>query len=277
MLRAAGLLVAALAGAAAARGAVAADDACALDLPTASTQGALVVARVDPRCRVDYAGRALRIADDGAFVFGLGRDAHAMAALTVRDPAGHAYTRTLAVAPREWRVEKVDGVPQSTVTPTPDIAARIALEQARVAQARQRDDAREDFRFGFARPAKGRISGVYGSQRILNGTPKDPHFGLDIAAAAGTPAIAPAAGIVSFADPALYLTGGTVVIDHGHGLSSTFIHLSRVDVDVGQRIEQGQRFGAIGMTGRASGPHLHWGMNWFDVRLDPGLVVQPPP
>jgi murein DD-endopeptidase MepM/ murein hydrolase activator NlpD len=277
MLRAAGLVLAALVSAATSRDATPADDACALDLPTASTQGSVVVARVDPHCRVEYAGRALRIADDGTFVFGLGRDAPPTVTLAVRDPAGRDLSRTLAVVPRAWQVERVDGVPQSTVTPAPDIAARIAREQARVAQARQRDDAREDFRFGFARPAKGRISGVYGSQRILNGTPKDPHFGLDIAAAAGTPAIAPAAGIVSFADPALYLTGGTVVIDHGHGLSSTFIHLSRVDVDVGQRIEQGQRFGAIGMTGRASGPHLHWGMNWFDVRLDPGLLVQPPP
>ena len=268
-------LVAALALAAAASVAPAAD--CAVELPASATQGGLVAGRVARGCTVEFAGRSLRLAADGGFVFGLGRDAPPSVDVTVRDPGGRTMIRSLAVAPRKWRVERVDGVPQSTVTPAPDIAARIAREQARVMQARLRDDAREDFRAGFAWPAQGRISGVYGSQRILNGTPKDPHYGLDIAAATGTPALAPAAGIVSFAAPDLYLTGGTVVIDHGHGLSSTFIHLSRVEVRVGERVAQGQRFGAIGMTGRASGPHLHWGMNWFDVRLDPGLVVQPPP
>ncbi|HQW64797.1 MAG TPA: M23 family metallopeptidase [Pseudomonadota bacterium] len=268
-------LVAALALAAAASVAPAAD--CAVELPASATQGGLVAGRVARGCTVEFAGRSLRLAADGGFVFGLGRDAPPSVDVTVRDPGGRATVRSLAVAPRKWQVERVDGVPQSTVTPAPDIAARIAREQARVMQARLRDDAREDFRAGFAWPAQGRISGVYGSQRILNGTPKDPHYGLDIAAATGTPALAPAAGIVSFAAPDLYLTGGTVVIDHGHGLSSTFIHLSRVEVRVGERVAQGQRFGAIGMTGRASGPHLHWGMNWFDVRLDPGLVVQPPP
>ena len=268
-------LVAALALAAAASVAPAAD--CAVELPASATQGGLVAGRVARGCTVEFAGRSLRLAADGGFVFGLGRDAPPSVDVTVRDPGGRTMIRSLAVAPRKWRVEHVDGVPQSTVTPAPDIVARIAREQARVMQARLRDDAREDFRAGFAWPAQGRISGVYGSQRILNGTPKDPHYGLDIAAATGTPALAPAAGIVSFAAPDLYLTGGTVVIDHGHGLSSTFIHLSRVEVRVGERVAQGQRFGAIGMTGRASGPHLHWGMNWFDVRLDPGLVVQPPP
>ena len=275
MGRVARILVAALSLAAATSVAPAAD--CAVELPASATQGGLVAGRVARGCTVEFAGRSLRLAADGGFVFGLGRDAPPSVDVTVRDPGGRTMIRSLAVAPRKWRVEHVDGVPQSTVTPAPDIAARIAREQARVMQARLRDDAREDFRAGFAWPAQGRISGVYGSQRILNGTPKDPHYGLDIAAATGTPALAPAAGIVSFAAPDLYLTGGTVVIDHGHGLSSTFIHLSRVEVRVGERVVQGQRFGAIGMTGRASGPHLHWGMNWFDVRLDPGLVVQPPP
>ena len=275
MGRVARILVAALSLAAATSVAPAAD--CAVELPASATQGGLVAGRVARGCTVEFAGRSLRLAADGGFVFGLGRDAPPSVDVTVRDPGGRATVRSLAVAPRKWQVERVDGVPQSTVTPAPDIVARIAREQARVMQARLRDDAREDFRAGFAWPAQGRISGVYGSQRILNGTPKDPHYGLDIAAATGTPALAPAAGIVSFAAPDLYLTGGTVVIDHGHGLSSTFIHLSRVEVRVGERVAQGQRFGAIGMTGRASGPHLHWGMNWFDVRLDPGLVVQPPP
>ena len=142
-------------------------------------------------------------------------------------------------------------------------------------QPRERDDAREDFSRGFVRPVEGgRISGVYGSQRILNGEPRSPHFGLDIAVPTGTPIVAPAAGVVSFAEPDLYLTGGTLLIDHGHGLTSSYLHMSRLDVSAGQRVEQGQVIGAVGATGRASGPHLHWGLNWFDVRLDPALLLE---
>ena len=137
-----------------------------------------------------------------------------------------------------------------------------------------RDDPREDFAQAFIWPVQGRISGRFGNQRVYNGTPKSPHSGMDIAAANGTPVKAPAAGIVTFASPSLYLTGGTVVIDHGAGVSSNFLHLSRIDVKVGDRVEQGQVFAAVGATGRATGPHLHWGMNWFDVRIDPLLVLE---
>lgn len=251
-------------------------DACNLDLPKSATQGGLVVGKVDPACTITLGTRTLRIAPDGTFLFGLGRDAAASVTLDVRDRAGKMTRASIPVAPREYRIERVDGVPQSTVTPDPQIAERIAREQAAVAKARERDDARADFRFGFAWPARGRVSGVYGSQRVLNGTPKDPHYGLDIAAANGTSIAAPAAGMVTFARPDLYLTGGTVLLDHGHGLSSVFIHMSRVDVAVGQRIEQGEVLGAVGATGRATGPHLHWGMNWFDVRVDPQLLLPPP-
>ena len=121
----------------------------------------------------------------------------------------------------------------------------------------------------------GRISGVYGSQRVYNGKPKSPHSGLDVAAPKGMPVLAPAGGIITFANPGLYLTGGTVLVDHGHGLSSSFLHLSRLDVSVGQRVEKGQAIGLVGATGRATGPHMHWGMNWFGVRVDPQLLVDP--
>jgi murein DD-endopeptidase MepM/ murein hydrolase activator NlpD len=245
---------------------------CTPELPERITQGALVIGRVAPSCPVRYGGRQLRVGADGSFVFGVGRDAPARVVVEAGStrPTRHA----IEVTPREWRIERVDGVPESTVNPDPALAHRIAREQARVAAARERDDDRRDFRFGFIRPAPGRISGVYGSQRILNGTPKNPHYGLDIAAPTGTPFVAPAAGIVTFADPGLYLTGGTVLLDHGHGLSSVFIHLSRIDVAVGERVEQGQVMGAIGATGRASGPHLHWGFNWFGERLDPELLLR---
>ena len=165
-------------------------------------------------------------------------------------------------------------MPQQTVTPDPAIAARIAHEQARVVAARERDDERSDFAAGFRWPLQGRISGVYGSQRIYNGTPRSPHSGLDVAAPTGTPIRAPAAGVVTFADPGLYLTGGTVLLDHGHGVSSNFLHLSRIDVAVGERVEAGQVLGQVGATGRATGPHMHWGMNWFGVRVDPRAVLE---
>ena len=249
-------------------------DACAPQWPSEARQGGLVVGRVAPDCVVRVSGRTLRVSPDGRFVFGLGRDAPASVRVETGPAAARLRAHVLAVSPRTWRIERVDGVPESTVNPPPAIAARIRAEQARVARVRERDDPRVDFGGPFLRPLEGRTSGVYGSQRILNGTPKDPHYGLDIAAPTGTPFVAPAGGIVTFADPGLYLTGGTVVLDHGHGVSSVFIHLSRIDVAVGQRIERGERIGAVGATGRASGPHLHWGMNWFDVRVDPELLLE---
>ena len=244
-----------------------------VQLPASASPGALVRGCAPAGAVVSVDGRSVRVAADGAFVFGIGRDAAGEIAVQV---AQHGDTRAhaIAVLPRDYRIERVDGLPQQTVTPDPEIAARIAREQARVAEARRRDDARTDWRDGFTRPLSGRTSGVYGSQRILNGVPRNPHMGLDIAAPTGTPVHAPAAGVVSFAAPDLYLTGGTVLLDHGHGLSSSFLHLSAVDVAVGDVVARGDRIGAVGATGRASGPHLHWGLNWFEVRLDPVLVLE---
>ena len=120
---------------------------------------------------------------------------------------------------------------------------------------------------------QGRISGRFGNQRIYNGTPKSPHSGMDIAAGTGTPIRAPAGGTVTLAQQDFYLTGGTVMIDHGHGIGSNFLHLSRLDVKVGDVVKQGDVIGAVGSTGRSTGPHLHWGMSWFDIRIDPLLVL----
>lgn len=247
--------------------------AVSIEMPASVPQGSLVIGRTRPDAVVEYAGRKLRVAPDGVFAFGIGRDATGPLRVRVSLPGGDATESTIAVTPRDWPIEQIDGVPPKTVNPPPDIAARIEREQARVAAVRARDDAREDFAQAFAWPVQGRISGRFGNQRVYNGTPKSPHSGMDIAAAQGTPVKAPAGGIVTFADPGLYLTGGTVVIDHGAGISSNFLHLSRIDVKVGDRVEQGQVFAAVGATGRATGPHLHWGMNWFDTRIDPLLVL----
>ncbi|HEY5850583.1 MAG TPA: M23 family metallopeptidase [Lysobacter sp.] len=243
-------------------------------LPTSVPQGSLVIGLAAPDAIVEYDGRRLRVSPDGTFAFGVGRDAKGPLSVKITDASGDTVMNTIAVSARDWPVENINGVPPKTVDPPPEIAARIEREQARVTAARVRDDDRDDYAQTFIWPLQGRISGRFGNQRVYNGTPKSPHSGMDIAAPTGTPIKAPAAGVVTFAAPDLYLTGGTLLIDHGHGVSSNFLHLSRIDVKVGDRVEQGQVIGKVGATGRATGPHLHWGMNWFDVRMDPLLVLE---
>ncbi|HEV8693305.1 MAG TPA: M23 family metallopeptidase [Lysobacter sp.] len=247
--------------------------------PAGVSQGALVFGKVPTGSTVRYGTRTLRATPYGTVVFGIGRDEVGPVQVAITRADGSSQTIAIAITPRDWPIETIDGVPPDTVNPPPDIAARIEREQAMVAAARVRDDDRADFVQGFIWPVQGRISGRFGNQRIYmlpdgSGTPKSPHSGMDIAAAEGTPVLAPGAGLVTFADPGLYLTGGTVLLDHGHGVSSNFLHLSRIDVKVGDRITQGQVIGTVGATGRATGPHLHWGMNWFDVRIDPLLVLE---
>ncbi|MFT3806508.1 MAG: M23 family metallopeptidase [Arenimonas sp.] len=246
-----------------------------MQLPANVAQGSLLLGRAAGAVRVRYGARDLRLDDRGRFVLGVGREQEGSVELRIEWPDGRSTTSSVPIVDRDFPLEKVDGVPEQTVNPRPEIAARMEREQARVNAARDRDDERSDYAAHFIWPVQGRISGVFGSQRIYNGTPKSPHSGVDVAANQGTAVQAPAGGIVSFADPDLYLTGGTLLIDHGHGVSSNFLHLSRIDVKVGDRVEQGQVIGAVGATGRATGPHLHWGMNWFDVRVDPQLLVDP--
>ena len=243
-------------------------------LPASASQGAMVIGNTHPAAVVEYAGRTLRVTSYGTFVFGIGRDATGDVVLRIKQPATGWIEHRIAITPRDWPIENINGVPPSTVNPPKPIAERIEREQARVVAVRTRDDARTGFTQAFIWPVQGRISGRFGNQRVYNGTPKSPHSGMDIAVATGTPVKAPADGVITFADPGLYLTGGTVVLDHGHGISSNFLHLSRIDAKVGDVVKQGGVIGAVGATGRATGPHLHWGMNWFDTRIDPLLVLE---
>ncbi|AEO42631.1 MULTISPECIES: M23 family metallopeptidase [Xanthomonas] len=263
--------VALVAGRAQAQGAAAATDVV---FPQSASQGALVIGKVPAGSKVQYAGRNLRVSGYGSVVFGIGRDATGPLQVQITQPDGSTRTVSIAVTPRDWPVERVNGVPPKTVNPPAEIAARIKREQAQVTAARDRDDARTDFAQPFIWPVQGRISGRFGNARVYNGQPGAGHSGMDIAVPTGTPVKAPAAGVVTFAAPDLYLTGGTVLLDHGFGVSSNFLHLSRIDVKVGDRVEQGQVIAAVGATGRATGPHLHWGMNWFDTRIDPLLVLE---
>ncbi|WP_438765821.1 M23 family metallopeptidase [Kushneria sp. TE3] len=242
--------------------------------PEQVQQGSMVIGRVPPGSQVTHAGRTLGVTDYGTVVFGIGREAEGTSEVSVTPPGGQARTVGIRVTERDFPVERINGVPPKTVSPPPEIAERIRREQAGVSQARTRDERITDFAEDFIWPVKGRISGRFGNQRVYNGTPGSAHSGMDIAAATGTPVKAPAGGIVTFANPDLYLTGGTVLIDHGYGISSNFLHLSKLDVAVGDRVAQGDVIGEVGATGRATGPHLHWGMNWFDTRIDPLLVLE---
>ncbi|MHB0777505.1 M23 family metallopeptidase [Halomonas sp. WWR20] len=250
-----------------------ADDARVI-FPESVQQGAMVIGKVPPGSRVEYSGRQLRVTDYGTVVFGVARDASGHRTVQVTPPGGATQTASIAVAPRDWPIERINGVPPRTVSPPPEIAERIRREQARVSEARTRDDDRVGFAQYFIWPVEGRISGRFGNQRVYNGTPGSAHSGMDIAVPKGTPVKAPADGVVTFADPDLYLTGGTLLLDHGFGISSNFLHLSRLDVKIGDHVKQGEVIGAVGATGRATGPHLHWGMNWLDVRIDPLLVLE---
>lgn len=250
--------------------------------PDTVPQGALVLGKVPAGSRVHHGQRDLRVSDYGTVVLGVGRDQAGPVRVQVTRPDGGQVQVSIAVSARDWPVQHVKGVPPRTVNPPPAVAERIAREQARVTAARLRDDARTDFAKPFVWPVQGRISGRFGNGRVYTATDGSVqqgsgHSGMDIAVPAGTPVRAPAAGVVTFAADDLYLTGGTLLLDHGYGVSSNFLHLSRIDVKPGDRVEQSQVIAAVGATGRATGPHLHWGMNWFDVRVDPLLVLERTP
>lgn len=243
-------------------------------LPTHVQQGAMIIGKVPPASRVVYEGERLPVTDYGTIVFGIGRDAQGQASVSVTAPSGETRHVSVTIEPRDWPIERVNGVPPKTVSPPPDVAQRIAREREQVTQARASSNHGLGFAQRFIWPVRGRISGRFGNQRVYNGTPGSAHSGMDIAAARGTPVKAPAAGTVVLAESGLYFTGGTILIDHGYGIGSNFLHLSKLDVAVGDQVEQGDIIGEAGATGRATGPHLHWGMTWQSTRIDPLLVLE---
>jgi len=240
-------------------------------------QGGVIFGASVPGTRVVLNGRNVRVSPSGHFVFGFGRDAPATAQLEISLPNGTVDRRALQIEPREYKTQRISGLPPKMVTPPKKVLARIRKENKSIAAARAVDRPEALFESGFIWPAIGRISGVFGSQRILNGEPRRPHYGLDIAAPPGTPVQAPADGAVAIAQRDMYYTGGTVVLDHGHGLTSVYSHLKDVTVKQGQILRQGDILGTIGATGRATGAHLDWRINWFKERLDPAFFVPPMP
>jgi len=238
-------------------------------------QGGLMIGRTTPGVSVALDGRQIRVSPDGVFAIGFGRDAPAKAKLEIRETGGRVETRAITIAKRQYLVQKIDGLDEARVTPPPEVLERIAKEGQAITAARLRDSVDALFAGGFIWPTTGPISGVFGSQRVLNGKPRAPHYGVDVAAPVGTPIVAPAPGVVALAEPDLYFTGGTVILDHGHGVTTVYAHMDKVEARQGQRVRQGERIGTVGKTGRVTGAHLHWGMSWFDERLDPQLLVPP--
>ena len=267
-----------LAGAAAlaAAGAARAGPSGDLDLTGRFVQGGHALGRTWPRALIFVDGEALTAASaSGRFIVGFDRDAPAAVEIEARAD-GRSARRRLDIAPGDFDITRIDGLPPATVTPTdPDLLARIAREVERKTEGfASRTDA-DHFRDGFDWPLTGfRISSRWGAQRVLNGTPARPHFGIDLAAPAGTVIRAPAAGRVTLAEADLHFEGGLTLIDHGQGLISAYLHQSRLDVQPGARVVQGQAIGRVGSSGRATGPHLCWRMKWRNRNMDPSLLTR---
>lgn len=240
-------------------------------------QGAMLVGNTLPGNQVWFNGRALSVSPEGDFVFGLDRDEKPEAELKVRSPGAAVQSFRYTVQKRSYEIQRLNGLPSKMVNPPPEVQQRIEEDQRLAREARQVDSPRTDFLQKFIWPCEGRISGVFGSQRILNGEPKQAHYGVDVAVPVGTPVRAPAGGVVTLASPDMYYTGGTLMIDHGQGVASAFLHLSKLKVKVGDVVKQGDIIALSGMTGRATGPHLDWRMNWFDSRIDAQLLPGPMP
>lgn len=236
-------------------------------------QGGLAVGSAPVGSTITYNGHSVPTTYVGRFVVGFARDAAKSETISITLPDGTKEVRTIDIKPRTWEVEKVGGLPKKLVKPDRKTEAKIKADNELMIAVRARTETVPFFETGFIMPANGKISGVYGSQRILNGEPRDPHAGLDIAAPIGTPVRASADGIVSLAKADMVLTGQTVVIEHGFGLDSVYIHMSAIKVKEGQMVRQGEVIGEVGKTGRANAPHLHFGITWFETRIDPQAVM----
>ena len=251
-------------------------EASRISLAGAMEQGSLVVGKTDSGTRITIDENPVRVSPQGLFAFGFDYNQVRPTAIAARFSDGTTESKTATPTLRNYEIQRINGLSEKFVTPPADVIARIKREGAMIAHARMRDTDETWFADGLDWPATGIISGVFGSQRILNGKPGAPHFGVDIAAGAGAPIHAPADAIVSLAQPDFYLDGGITILDHGHGVSTFCIHQHKILVKLNQKVTRGQQIGEVGMTGRATGPHLHWGMNWFQVKLDPSRSTRTP-
>jgi murein DD-endopeptidase MepM/ murein hydrolase activator NlpD len=239
-------------------------------------QGALVIGKAQGASRVAVDGTNVLLSAGGEFVFGFAYDQTKPATVALLYNDGKRETRLVSPVTRQYEIQRINGLPESFVTPPPEALARIKQEDQMIGEARMRDTQETFFDGGLDWPAAGILSSVYGSQRILDGVPKSPHLGVDIAAPEGTPIRAPADAIVSLVGPDFYYDGNLTLLDHGHGVSTCYVHQSKILVKQGDRVKRGDIIGAIGQTGRATGPNLHWGLNLFQLKLDPSRSTPTP-
>ena len=235
-------------------------------------QGHYIIGVTDPSAKIIIDKKKVKVSKDGFFVFGLDRDRKFDVTIT-KDLNGKKETIVKKILKRKYNIQRINGLPESKVTPPETVYKRIKEENNKIGQARSINSNLPFFKNQFIMPVEGIISGVYGSQRILNGKPKWPHYGIDIAAKKGTMIKSSGSGTVTMAEDDLYYTGGTIIMDHGHGISTIYSHLENVLVSVGDKINQGDIIGTVGSTGRSTGPHLDFRINWFQTRLDPMSVL----
>jgi murein DD-endopeptidase MepM/ murein hydrolase activator NlpD len=231
-------------------------------------QGHYILGKTNPGTKIFIDKKNVKVSSDGYFVFGIGKDRKFDVTITENNKK-----IIKKILKRKYNIQRIDGLEESKVTPPESVYKRIKEENNKIGEARAINSNLPFFKDQFIMPVKGIISGVYGSQRILNGKPKWPHYGIDIAAKQGTMIKSSGAGIVTMAEEDLYYTGGTIIMDHGHGISTIYSHLESVIVSVGDKINQGDIIGTVGSTGRSTGPHLDFRVNWFQTRLDPMSVI----
>ena len=237
------------------------------------SQGNFILGKTEPNTKIIVNKTEVRVSKDGYFVFGIDRDRKYDLVIT-KISNGKKEKIVKKILKRKYKIQRIDGLPENKVTPPESVYKRIKAENNRIGEARAINSELNFFKDKFIMPVDGIITGVYGSQRILNGKPKWPHYGIDIAAKQGTQIKSSATGIVTMAEDDLYYTGGTIIMDHGHGISTIYSHLENVLVSVGDKINQGDVIGTVGSTGRSTGPHLDFRINWFQTSLDPMSVLK---
>ena len=246
----------------------------AIELQGKFIQGSLILGKTQPGAKVIVDKKNLKVSNDGFFVFGLSKNRKNNVIININNN-GVSEVIEKKVFKRKYKIQRIDGLPKKQVTPPKEVYERIRKDNAIIGKARSIDSDLTFFKKKFKEPLKNSIiTGVYGSQRILNGIPKNPHYGLDFAAREGTPIKAMLDGVVTLAEDDLYYTGGTIIFDYGHGISTLYMHLKNLNVEKGQRIKQGETIGTVGKTGRSTGAHLDVRLNWFDVKLDPASVLK---
>jgi murein DD-endopeptidase MepM/ murein hydrolase activator NlpD len=237
-------------------------------------QGALIVGKTAPQNTVTLNKKNIKVSANGDYVLGFSRDEKNNSELVITTPQGDVERQILKPLKRDYNIQRIEGIAKKIMNPNPKAISRVKSDNQKIGAARSIDSDLTAFSQGFIAPIAGTITGVYGSQRYYNGVPKTPHYGLDYAGKTGDPVKSPADGVVLMYVQDMFYSGGTMIIDHGHGVSSTFLHLSDSYVKVGDKISKGQLVAAVGSSGRATGPHLDWRINWFNVRLDPALVLK---